>query len=35
MPVEWVAQQIINAIEVPDGVNVSEIIMRPFLPEKK
>jgi NADP-dependent 3-hydroxy acid dehydrogenase YdfG len=35
MPVEWVAQQIINAIEVPDGVNVSEIIMRPFLPERK
>lgn len=33
MPVEWVAQQILNAIEVPDGVNVSEIIMRPFRPE--
>ncbi len=35
MPVDWVAQQIMNAIEVPDGVNVSEIIMRPFLPERK
>ena len=33
MPVEWVAQQIVNAIEVPEGVNVSEIIMRPFRPE--
>ena len=33
MPVEWVAQQILNAIEVPEGVNVSEIIMRPFRPE--
>ena len=33
MPVEWVAQQIFNAIEVPEGVNVSEIIMRPFRPE--
>jgi NADP-dependent 3-hydroxy acid dehydrogenase YdfG len=33
MPVEWVAQQILNAIEVPQGVNVSEIIMRPFRPE--
>jgi NADP-dependent 3-hydroxy acid dehydrogenase YdfG len=32
MPVEWVAQQIMNAIEVPKGVNVSEIIMRPFHP---
>lgn len=35
MPVEWVAQQIMNAIEVPAGVNVSEIIMRPFIPEAK
>ena len=35
MPVEWVAQQIMNAIEVPEGVNVSEIIMRPFIPETK
>lgn len=35
MPVEWVAQQIMNAIEVPEGVNVSEIILRPFLPETK
>jgi NADP-dependent 3-hydroxy acid dehydrogenase YdfG len=30
MPVEWVASQIINAIEVDDGVNISEIIIRPF-----
>jgi len=30
MPVEWVASQIINAIEVEDGVNISEIIIRPF-----
>ena len=30
MPVEWVASQIINVIEVEDGVNISEIIIRPF-----
>ncbi|MFM7769315.1 MAG: oxidoreductase, partial [Bacteroidota bacterium] len=32
MPVDWVASQIINAIEVPEGANVSEIVMRPFRP---
>lgn len=32
MPVEWIAEQIVHAIEVPKGVNVSEIIMRPFNP---
>lgn len=32
MPVEWVAEQIVHAMEVPKGVNVSEIIMRPFNP---
>lgn len=33
MPVEWVASQIMSTIEVPDGVNISEIIIRPFQPK--
>jgi NADP-dependent 3-hydroxy acid dehydrogenase YdfG len=30
MTAEWVASQIINAIEVEEGMNISEIIIRPF-----
>ena len=30
MSPEWVASQIMNTIEVEDGMNISEIIVRPF-----
>lgn len=30
MSVEWVASQIMSTIEVEDGMNISEIIIRPF-----
>ena len=30
MTTQWVASQIMNAIEVEDGMNISEIIIRPF-----
>ena len=30
MSPEWVASQIINTIEIEDGMNISEIIVRPF-----
>jgi NADP-dependent 3-hydroxy acid dehydrogenase YdfG len=30
MTPEWVASQIMNTIEVEDGMNISEIIVRPF-----
>ena len=30
MSPEWVASKIMNTIEIEDGMNISEIIVRPF-----